>query len=82
LHVAEEFNLHDVNLLDPDTGHLRPGLVSVGVVVQKLVAEHQGHGEQSVLTSGLSSHFGIVFLQTVDEQQSKKYHVVSNTSGR
>lgn len=39
-HVAEELNLHDVNLVHVDAGDFGPSLVRVRVVVQKLVAEH------------------------------------------
>lgn len=59
-----------------------PGLVRIGVVIEELVAQHERNREQSVLTSGLSSHIRIELLQSVNEQESEYDHVLGHLGRR
>ena len=43
-HVAQKLDFHDMDLFHRDPRDVGPSLVSVGVVVQELVAEHESHG--------------------------------------
>ncbi len=82
LHVAEELDLHDVNLVHVDSRYLGPGLVGVGIVVEKFVAEHQCHREQSILAARLPSNLRIQLLQPVNEEQRQKHHILSHQCRR
>lgn len=82
LHIAQELDLHDMHLSDVDAGYLCPRLVRIRVVVQKFIAQHQGHSEQSVLTARLSPYCRIQFLQSIDEQQCQYDHILCNAGSR
>ena len=53
-----------------DPGHFSPRLVSVGVVIQKLVTEHQSYSQEPVFAPGLASNCWVELLQSVDEEKS------------
>lgn len=76
LHVAEKFNLHNVNLSNVDSRDFGPGFVRIGVVVQKFVSQHQSNSQKPILASRLAFYAGVEFLQAVDEQQSQEYNVL------
>jgi len=67
LHVAEEFDLHNVDFGNVDARHLSPGLVRICVVVQEFVAQHESNCEEPVFATRLALDGGIEFLQAVDE---------------
>jgi len=71
-----------VNLLHRYSGNFRPCLVRVGVVIEKLVSEHQSHGKQAVLAAGFALYRRIVALEPVDEEESKKDDVFGDLGGR
>lgn len=77
-HVAQELNLHDVDLLHRYARHLRPCLIGVRVVVQKLVAEHQSNGQKSIFATRLALDTGIGLLQLPHKQESQKDNVLSD----
>ena len=81
-HVAQELDLHNVNLLYRDARYLCPGFVGVGVVVQELVAEHQGYSQQAVLATRLALHTRVGLLQLPYEQKGQKDYVLSNLRRR
>jgi hypothetical protein len=81
LHVAEEFNLHDVDFSNVDSRHLSPGFVRISVVVQEFVAQHESNCEEPVFTSRLALDGGIELLQTVDEKQCQENNILSHQSG-
>ena len=66
-HVAEEFNLHDVDLRNVDSRDFGPGLVRICVVVQEFIAQHQGNGQKPIFTSRFAFDRRIEFLQTVNK---------------
>ena len=81
LHVAEEFDLHDVDFGDVDTRYLSPGFVRICVVVQEFVAQHESNCEEPVFASRLALDGGVEFLQAVDEKQCQKNNVLSYKGG-
>lgn len=80
LHVAQEFHFHDMNLSHRDAGNLCPSLIGVCVIIQKLVAQHQSHREQTIFTSKLALHTGVLFLQSVDKKKCEEYDVLCDLS--
>jgi hypothetical protein len=81
LHVAEEFNLHNVDFGNVDSRHLSPGFVRISVVVQEFVAQHESNCEEPVFTSRLALDSGVELLQTVDKKQCQKNNILSHKSG-
>ena len=81
LHVAEEFDLHDVNFGNVDARYLSPGFVRICVVVQEFVAQHKGNREEPVFASRLTLDGGVEFLQAVNEEQCQKNNVLGHQSG-
>jgi len=81
LHVAEEFNLHNVDFGNIDSRYLSPGFVRISVVVQEFVAQHESNCKKPVFTTRLALHGGVEFLQAVDEEQCQKNNVLCHKSG-
>lgn len=82
LHVAQKFDLHDVNLYNRYARNFCPSLVGVCVVVEEFIAQHQCDCEESVFTARLSFNSRIEFLQSVDEQEGEYYDILCDLSGR
>ena len=80
-HVAEKFDLHNVDFGNVDARHLSPGFVRICVVVQEFVAQHESNCEEPVFTSRLALDGGVEFLQAVDEKQCQKNNVLSHKGG-
>jgi hypothetical protein len=78
LHVAEKFNLHDVDLRNVDSRNFGPGFVRICVVVQELVAQHQSNCQKPVFASRLAFDRRVELLQTVNKQQSQKDHILGD----
>jgi hypothetical protein len=62
--------------------NFRPRFVRVGIVIQKLVSEHQGYGKQAVFTARFAFYGRIEALESVDEEHGKKDDVWSDLCGR
>lgn len=80
LHVAQELDLHNVHLENTDTRNLRPGLVRIGIVVQKLIPKHQSYREQSVLAAWLALDGRVELFESVDEEKSQQHYVLCHKS--
>ena len=75
-HVAEKLHLHDVDLIDRDARHICPRLVSVRVVVEKLVAQHECNREQPILAALAAIDLWVGYFEPVDEEQSQQNDVL------
>lgn len=67
-----------MDLLNGDSRHLRPGLIGVRIVVEKLVAEHQGNSQESILAARLALYARVGLLQLPHEQKGKKDDVLGD----
>lgn len=80
-HVAEKFHLHDVDFHYRYARYFRPCLIGVGVIVQEFITEHQSDGQEAIFTTGLSPYGRVLFLQPVNEQESKKDDILRHLGG-
>jgi len=81
-HVAQELNLHNVNLMHRYSRNFCPCFVRVGIVIKKLVSEHQGYCKQAIFTARFAFYGRIEALEPVDEEHGKKDDVWSDLGGR
>ena len=71
-----------MDLLHRNPRDVGPSLVSVSVVVQELVAEHEGHGQEPVLAARTALHGRIHLLEPADIQKGQDGHIEGHLSGR
>ena len=80
--IAQEFDFHDVNFLHRYPRHFSPRLVSVSVVVQEFVSQHQSNRQQSKFTSTLPFDARVKLLQSVDEHEGQQDDVLAHLRRR
>jgi hypothetical protein len=61
-----------------DPRNFSPGFICVGVVVQKLVSEHQSYRQKPKLASTLTTDSWIELLEPVDKEQTQQNHILPN----
>jgi hypothetical protein len=64
------------------SGNFCPRFVGVGIVIEKLVSEHQGHSKQAVFTARFAFYGRIEALEPIDEEHSEKDDMWSDLGGR
>lgn len=82
LDLVQKLHFHHVDLLDADSRHLRPCLVRKGVIIQKLVRQHQRHCKQPELGSLLSMDRRVVLEEFLDVFERKQDHRRRQLSSR